>query len=85
MTYKECVDLIGEDRHLVPAGHLQDVTDVLFGEDRAARIGRAVDHDARRVVVDLRLQVLQVHLPRLLRLLRRKQNVNNDQVYHRLS
>ena len=50
-THKVGIDLVGQDGHLVAGGDGQDVEDMVPGEDVPAGVGRAVDHDAGRALV----------------------------------
>ena len=67
-TYEVIVDFVGDNGHVISGGNLQDVVQVVDVEDRTARIRRIVDHNGRRLVIDLRFQVLQVDFPVAIRL-----------------
>ncbi len=62
------VDLVGDDRQVVLAGHGGDLHQVLRGEVAAARIGRVVDDDGFGASINQTIHGLEVTFPRSLRL-----------------
>eukprot|EP00966_Prymnesium_polylepis_P289624 6689901-Prymnesium_polylepis.1 len=57
------VDLVGDDWNLVALGDGDEADEVLPRVDRPARVGRVVDHDRARALVDQTLQMRRVRLP----------------------
>ena len=68
-SYEIVVNFIGNDRHVVLCRHLKNIEQMRSSVDRTAWIGWVVYYNGRCVLVDLRLQLLEIHLPSSLRLI----------------
>lgn len=60
--------LVSQDGDFVPAGHVKDVDNVLAGKNVSTWVRRTVDHYTSCLIIQERFQVLQVDLPRPVRL-----------------
>ena len=65
-VYHSSIDFICYDGYFLSLRHCQDVEQVLARVDRATGVAGIVEKKGSCVVINLPLQVLQVHLPTLL-------------------
>lgn len=70
-TYKVVVNLVCNNWHIIAFGHLQNSIQVGAGVDGTARVGRIIKNNRCRLVVNLRLQMFQIHFPTAFRLIKK--------------